>query len=66
MPDYRDELPNDEEPSGKDGGKVDGDADAVNALAVPVPFARRCAIGEAAAGGTGNVQVGKTREREPQ
>ena len=41
-----------------------GDANAVNPVAEPVPFAGRAAVGIAMASVTGDVQVGEARERE--
>lgn len=58
------ELPDHEETGGEDGGEVDGDANAMDTVAVPIPFAGRSTVGIATAGGAGDVQIGKTGERE--
>ena len=64
MADDGEELPDHEESCGEDRDEMDGDADAIYAMAEPVPFAGRGAIGIATAGLAGDVQEGETRERE--
>ncbi|KAL9040454.1 MAG: hypothetical protein Q9180_001901, partial [Flavoplaca navasiana] len=57
-------LPDHEETGREDGGKVDGDGDAVDAFAEPIPFTGYGATGIATFGGARDVQVGKTSEGE--
>lgn len=58
------ELPWHEEASGENGGEVDSDSDAVDAIAIPEPFPWRCAVGETTAGAASNVEVGEPGEGE--
>ena len=57
-------MPDHEQAGGQYRGQMYGDANAVDAVAEPVPFARRAAVGIAVAGVTGDVQVGEAREGE--
>lgn len=58
------ELPDHEKAGRKDGSKVDGDTDAINAAAVPIPLARCGAAGIATAGRAGDIQIREAGEGE--
>ena len=58
------ELPDHEETGWENSGEVDGDANAMDTVAVPVPLAGRSTVGIATAGGAGDVQIRETGERE--
>lgn len=60
------ELPDYEQTGRKDGDEMDSDPNAMDAVAVPVPFALCCTVGKATAGGAGYVHVGETGEGEAQ
>lgn len=58
------ELPDHEKTGGKDGSEMNGDTDAIDAVAVPVPLAWCGTAGIATAGRAANIQIGKTGEGE--
>lgn len=64
MPDERDKLEYHEEARGENSPQVEGDADSIVALTVPVPFTRCASLGEATGRGAADVQVGQTGKRK--
>lgn len=60
MTDEWDELPDHEEARGENGGQMKSDSDAVDAGAVPIPFARGGAARKATLGSAGDAEVGES------
>lgn len=58
------ELPDHEKTGREDGSEMDGDADTIDALAVPVPLAGCGTLSITSAGRAGDIQIGKTGEGE--